>query len=88
MVSHNPEGGVFTGAIGDPDTYCMTTEQIGEILAAAFLKSHEAFLQALTFYIVISLIIGILIGAGAMYLKSRLDAAETAADEAAAEDDR
>jgi len=72
----NPEGGIFTGPIGDADTFCMTTDQIGQILAAAFMKSHEAFLQALTFYIVLSLIFGIIIGAGAMYLKYRLDAAE------------
>jgi len=76
MVSLSPEGGIFTGPIGDPDTYCMTTDQIGQILAAAFMKSHEAFLLALTFYIVIALIIGIIIGAGAMHLKYRLDAAE------------
>lgn len=72
----NPEGGIFTGPIGDADTFCMTTEQIGEILAAAFIKGQEAFISALAFFIVLSLIFGIIIGAGAMYLKYRLDAAE------------
>jgi len=72
-LAHDPAGGLFTGDLMDPDTFCMSTEQMGEILAAAFIKSQEAFLQALGFFIVVSLLIGIAIGAGAMYLKYRLD---------------
>lgn len=76
-IAHDPNGGLFTGDILDPDTFCMSTDQIGDVLAAAFIKTNEAFIQALTVFIVIALIVGIIIGAGAMYIKFRLDAAES-----------
>lgn len=77
MPMLNPDGSQIYGLV-DPNTYCMTTEQIGQILAAAFMKSNEAFIQALTVYMTISLVIGIALGCGLMHLyqKSRSEAEE------------
>ena len=70
MPMLNPDGSQIYGLV-DPNTYCMTPEQIGEILAAAFMKVNEAFVSALLFYMMISLIIGFTLGCGLMYLYCR-----------------
>jgi sensor c-di-GMP phosphodiesterase-like protein len=67
MPMLNPDGSQIYGLI-DPEAYCMTPEQIGEILAAAFMKTTENFIAALSFYICIAILIGFLLGCGFMWL--------------------
>jgi hypothetical protein len=55
----------------DPATYCLTTDQIGEILAAAFMKCNESFIAALGIYMTISCILGFGLGCLFMYLYCR-----------------
>jgi hypothetical protein len=79
MVALNPDGGIYTGDM--VNTYCMTTDQIGQILAAAFLKSHEALISALMFYIAISIIIGFVLGVAFWETRARIRAREDKEDE-------
>lgn len=58
----NPDGSFFTGNATGPDTFCLTTDQIGEILAAAMVQALQNFQAAAMFY----LVAGIVVGAGAM----------------------
>lgn len=80
MVALTPGGEIFTGAINGETTYCMTAREVGEVLAAAFVKTMESYTQALFVFALIALLVGFGIGVAFMYARQRIIDAESAED--------